>query len=220
MSKQQIINLTFHGIGDPPRPLDPGEASVWIGQDRYEAVLDSVADRDDVHITFDDGNASDLEIGLPALQRRGLTATFFVVAGRLGTPGFLDADGVRALRAAGMRIGSHGLHHVPWRGLDDAQLDAELTAARDALQDALGAPVHEAACPFGAYDRRVVTALRRRGYRHAYTSDRGLARSGQWLQARNTVLEHGGADVAAIARRPSPLASAARTAKHLAKRWR
>jgi peptidoglycan/xylan/chitin deacetylase (PgdA/CDA1 family) len=216
--QKQIINLTFHGIGDPPRELDPGEDAVWIGRDRYEAVLDEVRDRDDVRITFDDGNVSDLEIGLPALVDRGLTATFFVVAGRLDAPGFLAASHLRELAAAGMAVGSHGLRHVAWRGLDGNALDAELTEARDLLQDALGVPVREAACPFGAYDRRVVSGLRRRGYRHAYTSDRGAARPGQWLQARNTVTETGGADLATLAaRRPPALLP---TLKRFAKRWR
>ena len=55
-----------------------------------------------MRISFDDGNASDLEIGLPALLERGLTATFFVLAGRLGRPGSLDADEVaRCSRTAG-----------------------------------------------------------------------------------------------------------------------
>ena len=58
-------------------------------------------------------------IALPALRERGLTATFFVVAGRLGEPGFLDERGVRALADAGMAIGCHGMRHRPWRGLDE-----------------------------------------------------------------------------------------------------
>ena len=39
--------LTFHGIGAPPRELEPSEAEYWVSQDRFLAVLDSVADRDD-----------------------------------------------------------------------------------------------------------------------------------------------------------------------------
>jgi hypothetical protein len=41
---------------------------VWVSRERLDAVLDSVAGRDDVRITFDDGNASDVVHALPALR--------------------------------------------------------------------------------------------------------------------------------------------------------
>jgi peptidoglycan/xylan/chitin deacetylase (PgdA/CDA1 family) len=181
------INLTFHGIGDPERTLEAGEAGVWLSRRAFAAVLDAVAGRDDVHLTFDDGNASDLEHALPELAGRGLRATFFVVAGRLGTPGFLDAAGVRALSDAGMAIGCHGMRHRPWRSLDDGALDEELRDARRRLEAIVQRPVTAAGCPFGSYDRRVLGRLRRHGYERVYTSDRGTARANAWLQARTTV---------------------------------
>jgi peptidoglycan/xylan/chitin deacetylase (PgdA/CDA1 family) len=181
------INLTFHGVGVPDRHLDPGEEGVWIGRDQLLSLLDRAASRDDVVLTFDDGNASDLLEGLPALRERGLTAKFFVVAGRLGARGYLDADGVRELAAAGMEIGCHGMHHRAWRGLRKPALQEELVDARLMLEGILGRPVTGAACPFGSYDRRVLHALRRAGYLRVYTSDRGAAPPDAWLQPRNTV---------------------------------
>jgi peptidoglycan/xylan/chitin deacetylase (PgdA/CDA1 family) len=219
---EQSIILNFHGIGSPSRPLDPGEADAWLSPSLFESVLDAAMQRDDVRITFDDGNTSDLELALPALQRRGLRATFFVVAGRMGMPGFLSQDDVLALEAAGMTIGSHGMLHRPWRGLDYAGLEAELHDARRMLEDIVQRPVTQAACPFGSYDRRVLRALRSNGYDAVYTSDRGLSRPGDWLQARNTV---GAGDDAAVLERileaqRSPSRVLYGRAKLLAKRWR
>ena len=220
--QDSTINLTFHGIGTPPRPLDDRETDVWVRPDRFAAMLDAVAWRPEVRITFDDGNASDVEHALPALRRRGLTGTFFVVAGRLGEPGYLDAHGVRALAAAGMTVGSHGMRHRPWRRCDAGALHEELVDAKRILEDVVGRPVTQAACPFGSYDRRVLGALRRSAYRHVYTSDRGRARAGDWLQARTTL--HAGDDAERLERivageRPSPRALV-RRAKRTAKRWR
>lgn len=181
------INLTFHGIGEPERPLDPGERALWLGREQFASLLDRVMGRDDIAITFDDGNASDLEYALPALMERGLTATFFVVSGRLGSPHFLDEEGVRGLALAGMEIGCHGMSHRPWRGLDRHALQEELVDARGPLERAVGRPVTRAACPFGSYDRRVLRTLRGCGYERVYTSDRGTARSDDFLQARNSV---------------------------------
>ncbi|MFD1047214.1 polysaccharide deacetylase family protein, partial [Kibdelosporangium lantanae] len=82
----RVINITVHGIGDPPRELDPGEDRTWVTTDQFTQVLDAVVGRDDVRLTFDDGNASDVEIALPELVARGLTAEFFVLAGLLDEP--------------------------------------------------------------------------------------------------------------------------------------
>lgn len=185
--RQRIVNLTFHGIGEPERPLEPGEEQVWLNTDQFQSALDSVVGRSDVRITFDDGNASDVEHALPGLRRRNLTATFFVVAGRLGDPGFLDERGVRALAAAGMGIGSHGMRHRPWRRLGKRALEEEHVAARRLLEDVVRRQVTEAACPFGSYDRRVLRSLRRHGYRRAFTSDPGTTRVDDWIQSRHTV---------------------------------
>src|SRR3954452_17033988 len=89
--------------------------------------------RDDVRITFDDGNISDYVHGLPALMERGLNATFFVVGGRIGAPGFLHAEAVRALLDAGMQIGSHGMEHRRWRGPSERELRSELEHSKAAL---------------------------------------------------------------------------------------
>jgi peptidoglycan/xylan/chitin deacetylase (PgdA/CDA1 family) len=212
---ERVLNLNFHGIGTPARKLDPGEADVWVSRERFEALLDRAAALGGVRITFDDGNQSDLELALPALRRRSLTATFFVVAGRLGAPGFLGSDDVRALQAAGMTIGCHGMDHRPWRRLDDAALEQELVDARGVLEDVVAGPVTAAACPFGSYDRRVLRALRRSGYTEVHTSDRGLARPGDWMQARNTV--HAGDDARLLDRILDAHRSTSRGLRHRAK---
>lgn len=222
MVKDRSINLTFHGIGAPGRELDPGEQDVWVSSEQFRALLDRVVGRDDVAITFDDGNASDVEQALPALRERGLTATFFVVAGRLGTPRFLDEAGVRELAVAGMEVGCHGMRHRAWRGLDDAGLREELVEARTTLERAVGRQVTSAACPFGSYDRHVLRTLRRSGYAHVYTSDRGTARHGSFVQARNSV---GPADGPGLLERinaleASPANALRRRAKLAVKRWR
>jgi peptidoglycan/xylan/chitin deacetylase (PgdA/CDA1 family) len=219
---QRAVNLTFHGIGPTDRRLDPGEDDVWLGMDRFEAVLDSVTPNADVRITFDDGNYSDLLYALPALKRRGMTSTFFVVAGRMGTPGFLGEDDVRTLAEGGMEIGCHGMRHRPWRRLDERTRTEELVDARRMLEAVVERPVTEAACPFGSYDRGVLRSLRRCGYRHVFTSDRGTAQSGDWLQARNTV--RAADDLALVEQVRSletPIYNAVRRrVKLAAKRWR
>jgi peptidoglycan/xylan/chitin deacetylase (PgdA/CDA1 family) len=220
--RSKAINLTFHGVGEREREAEPGEDGTWLTVDSFISVLDSVMDRPEIQISFDDGNASDLVHGLPALLERGLRATFFVVAGRLGEPEFLDELGVRALADAGMTIGSHGMRHRPWRWLGDDALREELVGARKVLESVVRRPVTEAACPFGSYDRRVLASLRRSGYRRVYTSDRGTSDPEAWVQPRNSVVRgEGTALINGIlsAERSAPRALV-RQLRLTAKRWR
>jgi peptidoglycan/xylan/chitin deacetylase (PgdA/CDA1 family) len=202
--------------------MDPGEDRVWVRSDRFTAILDVIGPREDVAIMFDDGNSSDVQEALPALLERDLQATFFVVAGRLGAPGFLSEDDVRLLADNGMSIGSHGMRHRSWRNLDDRTLDEELCVARRRLEDVVGRPVTHAACPFGSYDRRVLSHLRRHGYERVFTSDGGPARPGGWLQARTSLSKDDSpADVERMLNAgPATLATLSVQAKTLVKRWR
>jgi peptidoglycan/xylan/chitin deacetylase (PgdA/CDA1 family) len=218
---EYVINLTFHGIGSPGRCVQPGERRVWVSEESFHALAGAAAGRGDVRITFDDGNESDVRIALPTLHSLGIVATFFVVAGLLGKRGYLDSAGLRALADAGMPIGTHGMWHRPWRGLDERSLSEELLEARERLEDIVQRPVADAACPFGAYDRRVLRRLRGCGYRRVYTSDRGAARRADWLQARNTVRSDEGAELlAALGWRRAPHTRWLRQATLAAKRWR
>jgi peptidoglycan/xylan/chitin deacetylase (PgdA/CDA1 family) len=221
MADDSVTNFCFHGIGRPQRNLEPGEAAYWIGADFFHRVLDQLVGRSDVAISFDDGNASDQTDGLPALVERGLTATFFALAGRLGQAGSVDGSALRELRTQGMSIGSHGMHHVPWRALNEATRREELEDARAVLAEASEGAVVEAALPLGRYDRRVLTQLRILGYQRVYSSDRLAARQGDWFQPRYSVRADDTPEtIRRLLQGPTRREAVLGGAKILAKRWR
>lgn len=215
-----MINLGFHGIGVPERELEPDEDQYWIDSQRFEELLDTSLELPEVRLTFDDGNASDLSVALPMLVERGLTASFFVIAGRLGQPGSLAADDVRALAESGMTIGTHGMQHRSWRSLDEDEYREELDEARELLEVAAGSPIDEAACPYGAYDRRALRALKQREFRRVYTVDRRSASLDDWLQPRYVIRRGDTAGtVRAFGSESAPRALVL-AAKTTVKRWR
>jgi peptidoglycan/xylan/chitin deacetylase (PgdA/CDA1 family) len=187
-SDSVVRGISFHGIGTPKRSLEPREARYWITVDAFHRILDAIVGRQDVRISFDDGNASDLDIALGALLERGLVGSFFVVAGRIGSRGSLDSDGLRELSRHGMAIGTHGMDHRPWRRLPPGERERELVVARECIAEAVGRPVDEAAVPLGLYDRRLLADLKRLGYTAVHTSERMAGRDGAWLQPRFSVL--------------------------------
>jgi hypothetical protein len=147
-------------------------------------VLDAVVERSDVRISFDDGNASDVEVALPRLVEHGLTAEFFLLAGVLGDHGRVDHAGVRALLEAGMAIGSHGWPHRDWRRVDDAQAREELDDAHRVLGELTGRTVSRVAIPFGSYDRYVLRRVADSRRDPCIHLRRRTRRPNAWLQAR------------------------------------
>lgn len=215
------INICFHGIGAPPRALDPGEDEYWITRGSFLRVIDEIATWPDVAISLDDGNASDVEIALPALEERGLHATFFLLAGRLDDPGSVGRTDVADLVRSGMAIGSHGMTHRTWRHLDGHAERRELEEARAVLAEVAGVAVDEAACPFGLYDRRSLRALRDRGYTRVHTSDRRRVSRDSWLQARFSVRSDDTPDsVRRAVLADTGVEARVRALKSAVKRWR
>ena len=186
----ELTIINFHGIGEPTRLLEPGEAPFWLSRDQFCAVLDRIAARADPHrfaITFDDSNTSDLTIAVPELQKRELTATFFILTGRFCSQGSLDRADVKEIVASGMDIGSHGIDHRDLTRLSPAELDNELIRSKIILEDVHSQPVSTVSIPFGRYNARVLRAIRKAGYSGAYTSDGGSANKRHFLRPRRSL---------------------------------
>ena len=129
-------------------------------------------------VTVDDGWLDGLTIAAPLLERLGVRATFYVCPGWLDRGGhplvagdagrLLDAAGARELHER-MEIASHTMSHPDLRELGDAELAAELSGSRAAVEELTGAPCRTLAYPYGAFDDRVERAARAAGYELAYT---------------------------------------------------
>lgn len=131
-----------------------------------------------VALTFDDCPAALLDCAVPELLRRGMTATFFAVAGKLGGYNEWDAGQVPAvslmsaadlpgLAASGFEIGSHGLTHRHLRACSPETVTVEMSESRQRLQAITGQRVDFFAYPFGEYPDGYAEQCRAAGYRGA-----------------------------------------------------
>lgn len=123
-----------------------------------------------IAITFDDG-LLDFRLGaLPVLDRLGMCATLYVVAGRIGQTSdwledlgegerpMLDWSELRDLVGWGIECGAHTLTHPQLDILPPARARAEIEASKAMLEQGLGSAVETFAYPHG-YGSAVTRAL-------------------------------------------------------------
>jgi hypothetical protein len=136
------------------------------------AVVSCDVDPVDVHLQgygISDARRCDLVYrrALPRILRLldevGIRAVFFLVA----RDAVAQRETLRSLVARGHEVASHSMNHpVPFRTLDDRTLAREIADSRLALGAASGADVVGFRAPAWDVDARVLTLIRRCGYRY------------------------------------------------------
>lgn len=165
-----------------------------VGDGRRPAALadylDAPPDAGCFTVAFDDAQRSVLTHAAPVVRALGLRATLFVPTASVGTSEeFLTWDELRALRDLGWTLGSHTATHprMGWRLYDEtaaahaARLDDECSRSREVMRRALGVEVDLFAYPYGEAPPIAREAVRRAGYRAAFTVGDGLAWDGDPL---------------------------------------
>lgn len=138
-------------------------------------------------LTFDDGYSSDYEIVFPTLQDAGIRAVFFLITGRVGSPGYLSWEQVREMRRHGMEFGSHGLTHAKMTALDKRQAMDELTRSRQEIEHHLGEEVTVFSFPYGYYDANLIKLALGAGYTTCCISDHGTVKFPKQVIPRNSI---------------------------------
>jgi len=151
--------------------LDAIEATGAGAPVRAESLVAGSASVEPWLLTFDDGGSSAVSAG-SELARRSWPAHFFIVTDLVGTPGFVDWDGVRELAAQGHVIGSHSASHPDHiASCSPAELEREWSRSVVALSEAIGAPVTTASVPGGYYSTEVGRAAAAAGITCLFTSE-------------------------------------------------
>ena len=191
MAEQRMV-LAYHEV------MPESNYSYCVTRDNFAeqlVLLSSIAG--EVRVTFDDGEQSQYGNALPLLREHRVTATYFVNPGLAGTERkFLTWTQLRELHAAGQSIQSHGWSHKFLVSCSDEELKQEVAGSREILEDKLGAPVEEISMPGGRWDKRVIEACARAGYRRVYVSEPWIASEmfgvqiiGRFMVRRSTGLD-------------------------------
>jgi peptidoglycan/xylan/chitin deacetylase (PgdA/CDA1 family) len=130
-----------------------------------------------VVLSFDNGYESHFNAALPVLRRLHWAAVENIqLSGLPRDQGGLSHEALRRLLAAGWELDTQGFTHADLVRLGPVELRHEVAASRRVLQRRWHVPVHWFCYPSGHYDRRVVAAVRRAGYRGSTTVVPGWSR--------------------------------------------
>jgi hypothetical protein len=182
------IVLMYHSLyeGEDTSAIDAEDLPYAVSKDNFIKQLDRLAkkrtglfapdDLADVVITFDDGHQSNLDIAVPLLLERGLSAYFFITTGFIDSRrGFLSAEGVQALSdVPGMIVGSHGVTHQFFNDLTSHDAHQELVKSKACLESITKHPCASMSFPGGRYNKRTLELLQSTGYTQWFGSDVGM----------------------------------------------
>jgi peptidoglycan/xylan/chitin deacetylase (PgdA/CDA1 family) len=118
-----------------------------------------------VTLTFDDGDADQMTAAR-VLRRRGLAATFYIITGAVGTPGYVTRSDLHQLAADGDEIGGHTVSHLRLTALSTAEARRQVCDSRSILAR-WGYQATSFAYPGGADSPRTEAIVRGCGYHSA-----------------------------------------------------
>jgi peptidoglycan/xylan/chitin deacetylase (PgdA/CDA1 family) len=134
-----------------------------------EATLNH-ARKDAIGITFDDGYRDNLRVALPLLEKFNLPMTLFVVAGFVGSAGYLSDAELREISSHPLiTIGSHGLWHRHFNRITLEEARFELTESKRLLADTISKSVDLVAWPYGECSAEVEQLAGECGYRAGWS---------------------------------------------------
>lgn len=183
MAASHIVFLMYHELELTGRKMcrsEPGYVRYILTQEAFRSQMQWMKDagfrglsvgealryppEPSVCITFDDGCESDLIAAAPVLRAAGFHATFYITAGFLGTPGYLNRDQLRQLDAQGFEIGCHSMTHPYLPDLPEPELKREIVDAKLEIEQILGHAIEHFSCPGGRYDGRTLEMARGAGF--------------------------------------------------------
>jgi len=100
-------------------------------------------------LTFDDGDISVYESAFPIMQKYGLTGVVYIVGNYMNTEGYMSAEQIKELAAAGWEVGSHSMNHRDLRKIEPEAQRFEIVESRKVIEEATGVTVDTFAYPFG-----------------------------------------------------------------------
>ena len=127
-------------------------------------------------ITFDDGLLGNYLVAYPLLKKAGCTATFFVIAGKIGEDNMMSWGHLQELVRNGMTVGSHTLTHRYPSELNEEEIRYELIESKKLLEDRLRIGIDFLSVPTGFHNKKMLEIAEEAGYKAVCSGIEGAVR--------------------------------------------
>ncbi len=129
-----------------------------------------------VVVTFDDGYSSVFTEAAPVLQQYDWPGVINVTTWSIDAPYAMTRGQMMKLVARGWEVGCHSTSHRDMTTLSDADLEDEIVLARHRIEFKLKTEIETYCYPGGAFNDKVIAAIKEAGYRGATCVYSGLGR--------------------------------------------
>jgi len=139
-------------------------------------------------LTFDDGWLGNYLYAHPILKGFGFKATFFIATELIGKPFYMTWEHLQEMRVSGMSIQSHTVTHRPLGGMQEKEIEFELSESKNVIEEKLGMTVNHLSIPHGSQNGRIWPPAKKIGYKTICTSNVGFQTwesDGPWLRRIN-----------------------------------
>ncbi|MGB9597316.1 MAG: polysaccharide deacetylase family protein [Candidatus Poribacteria bacterium] len=144
-----------------------------------QSLFDQISDKS-VLITFDDGYEGIYKYAYPIIKKYDSTAIIFLTTGYIGnynkwdaSPGprfkHLNWQQVKEMSDNGIYFGSHGVRHLFLTKHKDKDIEYELKASKEVIEDNIEKPVIFFSYPYGDCNKKVFDLVKKAGYESAFS---------------------------------------------------
>lgn len=155
-----------------------------------------------ISLTFDDGFADNFWYAFPLLKKYKIPATIFLIAGFVGKDlifnryrdkekdRFLKWEEVKEMIDSDIDFGSHSLTHPHLTEIDDNKAWEEIYNSKVMIEEKLGKKVDFFCYPYGEFDERIVSMVKKAGYKGAVVTLRKKLKNGRFTLPRTGIYGH------------------------------
>lgn len=165
-------DLARNGLSTPPAVLEQqlsalkAEGFTAISFDEMAAgFAGSGLPNKPIILTFDDGYEDFYLNAYPLLTKYQMKATEFIPTGLIGGGLFMTWGQIEEMsRSPYITLEPHSVHHYYMTKLSDSQLTAEVEESKRVLESHIGYKTNWFCYPYGAFDDRIIAAVKRAGF--------------------------------------------------------
>jgi peptidoglycan/xylan/chitin deacetylase (PgdA/CDA1 family) len=137
-------------------------------------INNQIIHKQNISITFDDGNLDYFEKAFPVLKKYKLKSTIFITTDWLNKKYYLSKNILKKLTDSELvEFGSHTKTHPDLSKISTHEIKKELYYSKYILEKITNRKINILAYPFGRYNLKVMNIAKEVGYKLAVTTDFG-----------------------------------------------